>query len=270
MLQLSIISFFFWKLKLSFFFWKLKLSKISMIFSLPFFINITKKPQNVYMNSIKYACCLNNQGVDLLVSGESKSAMTVFQRALSLLKKVNAETTSCTEMNLSCDDASLLFCESASKVSGFQGVNSYVYVYDHGIIIPDNTNGDSVETISFYIAILLFNSALAAHSEGTALGGEKSLMKASVLYSLVVQLLTRSTMVEDTSATILTLLALNNTAQIHYDQCEYVQSIDCMKTISKIMGSSVRGAHSALSDEDLEGLLLNVMVISTPPAAKAA
>jgi hypothetical protein len=222
------------------------------------------------MNSIKYACSLNNQGVDLLVSGEYSRAMKAFQSALSLLRAVHeTETTSCTEMNISCDDASLPFRESTSTVSALQGLPCYVY--DNGMMISDNANTDTGtgETLSLYIAIVLFNSALTSHSEGMALGREKSLMKASVLYGLVVTFLTRCTMLEDMSTTILTLLALNNNAQIHYDQCEYVQSSDCIKQISIIMGS-VSGLHSALSHEDIDGLVLNAMYMITPTAAHAA
>jgi hypothetical protein len=223
------------------------------------------------MNSIKYACSLNNQGVDLLVSGEASRAMNVFQSALSLLKKADDEadheTTSSTEMNVSCDNASLPFYESTSTMTGLQGL--YYYVYDHGIMISDNINGDTTEeTVSLYMAIVLFNLALASHSDGMAFGREKSLMKASVLYSLVTQLLSTLAM-QDTSTAILILLALNNKAQIHYDQCDYVQSIDCMLQMSKIVGS-VRGLHSALHHKDLEEILLNVMILSTPTAAQAA
>jgi hypothetical protein len=219
--------------------------------------------------SVKHACTVNNHGVNLLVSGEFSRAMKTFQSALSLLKAVHeAETTSCTEVNVSSDNVSLPFRESASTVAGLQGL--HCYVYDHGLMISDNINGDTTEgTVSLYIAMVLFNSALASHSEGTALGREKSLMKASALYSLVAQLLTRCTMLEDTSTTILILLALNNKAQIHYDQCDYVHSIDCMLQISKIMGS-VRSVYSALNHNNVEGLLLNVILMITPTAAQAA
>jgi hypothetical protein len=220
------------------------------------------------MNSIKCACSLNNQGVALLVSGESSKAMKVFQSALSLLRAAKSITTSCTEMIISCDDASLPSCKSTSTVvSGLQGLQCYVY--DHGIMISDNVNSDTDETICLYSAIVHFNSALVSHSEGTALGREKSLMKASMLYSLVVQLLTTYTMPEDTSTSILTLLALNNKAQIHYQQCEYVQSVDCMVKLSEVMGS-VPGLDSALGQEDTEEILLNVMQLSTPPMAAQA
>jgi hypothetical protein len=222
------------------------------------------------MNSIKYACSLNNLGVGLLVSGESSRAIEVFQGALSLLKKADheAETTSFTEMTISCDDASSLpFYESTSTVSGLQGL--HYYVYDHGIMLSDDANEDTDEAIYLSIAIVLFNLALASHAEGKSLGQEKSLIRASVLYSLAAQILTRCTMPKAASSTILTLLTLNNQALIYYDQCEFVQSVDCMNKISKITGS-VRGLHAALNHKVVEGLLLNVMLLSTPTAAQAA
>jgi hypothetical protein len=134
---------------------------------------------------------------------------------------------------------------------------------------PGNANEESEQMISIYIAVVLLNLALASHCEGTALGRDKLLKKASVLYSLVVQLLARCTLPVDASITILTLLALNNKAQIHYDQCEYVQSVDCMQTISTIMGGC-RGLHSALNQEDVNGLRFNIMVLTMPSAAQAA
>jgi hypothetical protein len=225
------------------------------------------------MNSIKYACSLNNQGVDLLVSGESARAINAFQSALCLLKKASANEAKtsppCTEMNIPCDDASSLpFCESTSTVSGLQGLHGYVY--DHGIMIPSsNVNGETETMVSLYIAIVLFNLALPYHCEGAALGLDKLLKKASMLYSLVVQLLNRRTIPQDASTTILTLLALNNKAQIHYDQCEYVQSVDCMKNVSKIMGSG-RGLSPTLGHKDVWGLLFNVMLLSSPVASHAA
>jgi hypothetical protein len=248
------------------------LIKLSKVVSSLLQKRLHKKRPHV-MNSINYACSLNNQGVDLLVSGESSRAMKFFQSALSLLKKADDEAggdkiTSCTQINeVSCNDASPPFHGSSSTVPGLQSL--HCYVYDHGIMISGNVNGDTVKTMSLYIAIVLFNSALASHSIGTTLGREQSLMKASVLYGLVAQLLATCTMPEDTSSSSLTLLALNNKAQIHYDRCEYVQSVDCMQQILKIIGS-VHGLHSALNHKDIEGLMLNGMLLSAPTTAQAA
>jgi hypothetical protein len=172
-------------------------------------------------------------------------------------------------MNMLYDDESLPFYESTLAVSGLQDL--HCYVYDHGIMISDNviSDIDTNETSSLYIAIVLFNLALASHSTGTSLGRDKSLLKASALYSMVVQLLARCAMAKNVFTTILTLLALNNKAHIQYDLCEYAQSDNCIKQISEIMGS-VHRLHSALSHEAVEGLMRNVMLLITPTAAQAA
>jgi hypothetical protein len=221
------------------------------------------------MNSIKYACSLNNQGVDFLVSGDSLSATKSFQCAANLLKEAASEfetTSSCPGMTLSNEEATMPFCESTSTVPGLEGIE--FYFYDHGIMFINTAIQESEYMLPLYCAIVLFNLALASHREGR-LGREKSLKKAALLYSVTVQLLTRSDMPPEPSATILALLALNNKAQIHYNQCEYIQSGDCLKVISKIM-DSVHDLHSTLNPKDIEGLLLNVMLLSEPTAAQAA
>jgi hypothetical protein len=218
------------------------------------------------MDSIKHACTLNNQGVDLLVSGDSVRAMRSFQTGLSLLKEAANEVETETICVTSSQEVKLPICESTSSVPGLEGL--HCYVYDHGIMITDTTNGDSDEMLSLFSAILLFNLALASHLEGR-LGSEKSLKKASMLYSMTLELLTSAPMPDDMSATVLILLALNNKAQIHYDQCEYSDAGDCLKEISNIM-CSVQGLHSTLNHKDVEGLLLNVMLLNAPTAAQAA
>jgi hypothetical protein len=220
------------------------------------------------MDSIKHACTLNNQGVDLLVSGDSVRAMRSFQTGLSLLKEAANEVNE-VETETICmtsQEVKLPLCESTSSVPGLEGL--HCYVYDHGIMITDTTNGDSDEMLSLFCAILLFNLALASHLEGR-LGSEKSLKKASMLYTMTLELLTSAPMPDDMSATVLILLALNNKAQIHYEQCEYSDADDCLKEISSIM-CSVQGLHSTLNHKDVEGLLLNVMLLNAPTAAQAA
>jgi hypothetical protein len=220
------------------------------------------------MNTIQQACTSNNQGVDLLVAGELFRAMRSFQIALNLLKEAanEVEGTCCPEMSAPSEESTLPLCQTTLTIPGLQGV--HCYVYDHGIMITDATNGDSNEMLTLYSAIVLFNLALASHREGR-LGSEKCLKKATVLYGTVLQLLTSSPMPNDMSASILILLALNNKAQIHYDQCQYGESSACLTQISAIMGD-VCALHSALSQKVFEGILLNVMLLIAPTVAKAA
>jgi hypothetical protein len=170
-------------------------------------------------------------------------------------------------MTLSNEEAAPLFYESISTVPGLQGME--FYCYDHGIMIADTTKDESEEILSLYSAIVFFNLALVSHRGEGRLRRDKSLKKAALLYGLSAQLLEGPTIPDDMSASILTLFALNNKAQIHYEQCEYIQSVDCMEEISEIM-SGVDGLDSNLNTNDIKGLMLNVMLLNVPTAAQAA
>jgi hypothetical protein len=223
------------------------------------------------MNSIDRACCLNNQGVDLLVTGDSSGAMDSLKMATDILKEAfNDETimTSCDRRDHASQEAKALpICESPLTVPGLQGMP--YYVYDHGMMISRTSNEEtSEEMLSLYSAVVLFNMALACHYEGR-LGRDLSLKRASMVYNMTLKILNGNVAPDDTSATILTLLALNNKAQIHYDQCEYIQCVDCLEEVPIIMGSG-EAVHSTLSQKDIQGLLLNVVLMGAPTTAQAA
>jgi hypothetical protein len=220
------------------------------------------------MNSMKSACSLNNQGVDLLLSGNSSSAIKSLKRAMRIFKEAVDGTTLCTvgtDHNPSSEEGALPFCETTFAIPGLQ--DAHFYTYDHGIMLT--TIEESFEMLPLYIGIVLFNLALASHQEGRLLGHEKSLKNASHLYSVTAKILSGSTMMKNMSTTILTLLALNNQSKIHHDQCEHIQSVECLKAVSNIM-ESVKVLPFVLNQEDHKGLLLNTMLLSVPTAAQAA
>jgi hypothetical protein len=220
------------------------------------------------MNSTAYACSLNNQGVELLVSGDFSRATRSLTRALSILKEAVKETgtTSCTGMNTSSEEAELPFCESTLAIPGLKDM--HFYVYDHGIMLTGTANGENGDLLPLYSAAILFNLALASHHEARLHGHAKAFKKASLFYNVTVGIL-NSSVADDMSVTLLKLLALNNKSQIHNDQCDYIQSVDCLKAISGIMGS-VADLSSILNEEDVKGLMLNTVLLSVPTAAQAA
>jgi hypothetical protein len=165
----------------------------------------------------------------------------------------------------SSEEVALPFCKTTSAISGLQ--DTRFYTYDHGIMLT--TNDESVEMLPLNSAIILFNLALASHQQGRLLGHEKSLENASHLYSVTAKILSGSIVMKNTSTIILTLLALNNQSKIHHDQCEHIQSVDCLKAVSKMM-ESVKVIHLVLNEEDPKGFLLNTMLLSVPSAAQVA
>jgi hypothetical protein len=226
------------------------------------------------MNSIKYACSLNNQGVGLLVSGDFSRATRSLTRALRILKEAVTKetgTTSCTTgVNLSSEEAALPFCESALAIPGLEDMD--FYIYNHGILLTGTANEENEvndDMLPFCSAVVLFNLALASHQQGRLVGHDKAFKKASMCYRVALHILGTSAMPDEMSAAILTLFALNNKSRIHYDQCEYMESVDCLKAISRIMGS-VDAPISILKEKDIKGLLLNTMQVKVPTGAQAA
>jgi hypothetical protein len=129
---------------------------------------------------------LNNQGVDLLVTGDSSGAMTSFKMAMDILKEAminETNTTSCDGgLNQPSEEAALAICESPLTIPGLHGMPCYVY--DHGIMIARTTNEEtSDEMLSLYSAIVLFNMALTCHQEGRV-GRKPSLKRASLFYKV--------------------------------------------------------------------------------------
>jgi hypothetical protein len=224
------------------------------------------------MYSIDRACSLNNQGVNLLVAGDSVGAMDSLKIALDILKeafKDEINTTSCDGLNQASQEAGALpICESPLTVPGLQGMPCYVY--DHGTMISRTTNEEtSDEMLSLYSAVVLFNMALTCHHEGRLLGRDLALERASLFYDMTVEIVNGNIVPGNISAAILTLLALNNKAQIHYDHCEYIQCVDCLEEVLGIMGS-VKAVYSTLIQKNIEGLLLNVVLMGAPTTAQAA
>jgi hypothetical protein len=220
--------------------------------------------------SIKRASELNNHGINLLFSDHPQEAMNAFQGALAGIKEIVSDEgphLDSESSSMSMSPADSLIRESPKRLHALQ--NDQSFIYNRPLVIDNTVDvdcGDLDATLALLSATILFNLALCCHNIGRS-GQEKALKRASVLYRMSLQLLQNCEASDCT--TIICLLALNNRAQIHYELCDYSQSVHCLKQISKIMHDDVH-LHESLNAADLEGLLLNVMLQEPPSAARAA
>lgn len=221
------------------------------------------------MTAVSQAIHLNREGVELLEMGSSTRAMACFQRALALMKAGIVDF----------DDAPMDASEevivnlkpSSSCIAKLQtGCN---YVFNRALMVVEDKHVlDNEKVLLINCAIILFNFALSCHQDGEY-GNVKSLRKASQLYNMTLQVLIDADMQDnDPSCAVIALLALNNRAQIHYDMMDYQESRICVIEMSSIMTSIQHQLDrcGALSDVDIEGLLLNMMLLEPPTAAQAA
>lgn len=202
------------------------------------------------MNFVKQATKLNNEGVSRMAGDENTKAMVAFQQSLALMKQsVNQFESEDDDDDKDMSEAKFApLRKSPFDLSMFQSGPSYVY--NHYLLLHDKdfVEGDTESVLVLSSAIILFNFALACHQQGLSSGREAALKKASQLYRLTVKLLVDNEL-HDINTTSLALVALNNRAQIHYDQCDYAESRFCIEEMASLM-VDVEYLHCNLSQSD--------------------
>lgn len=221
------------------------------------------------MNFIRHSCRRNNEGAILLLSGDCQGAMATFQDALSSIKQVVNDDEAVLQDTVKSTlpkEACFAIRESTSKLPFLE--NGISYVYDRPLLLDLPTSEDLDAVLALYSASILFNLALSCHMLGR-LGKESAFKRATVLYRMSMQLLQNCSASASNTPALLSLFALNNRAQIHYECCDYNQSTFCLKEMSRIMANATY-LYTVLPERDIEGLLLNVMLLERPSAAQAA
>jgi hypothetical protein len=229
------------------------------------------------MMSIKRACTLNNEGVSLLISGEYIRSISVFQKALSIMKQAATladESLSGTPTGFpDAADSESLNAMSPLKKSNLALPNMHSdsnYIYNRPFLLDeDNFAAHGMASmLPIYSAVLLFNLALACHQQGL-LGKESSLKRASHIYRMSLHILEHSSR-RSAATAVLTVATLNNNAQVQFELCDYTHSHHCLLALSKLLCDVRPIINDELNTTVLEGLILNSMMLDPPSAAHAA
>lgn len=210
--------------------------------------------------------------MSLLTAGRAQEAMMVLQGALGIVKNaVNQHDEAISQGLPIVNDKSDLeksdFAIRESSVALTTLESSQGYLYNRPLLLGEPGTDDLEGVLSLYSAVILFNLALTSHVMGHS-NKENSFKRATVLYKMSIQLLMNCSTLGATPM-VLALLALNNKANIHYDYCNYNQATSCLNEISRILQLSDY-AYATLPESDIEGLLLNIMILERPSGAKAA
>ena len=239
---------------------------------------ITSQRQSThrYMTTLQQVRCLNNQGVDLLISGQPSGASKAFQSALQLMASMATDDDDEGRVDvhimgvLKLDDEvpDLVLGQSRSIVPDLQAEHFFVYNYAIAIMEP-TVPKCNYETISQLSSAVMFNLALVFHRKGILDSGV-SLKKASLLYTKCLEALSLSTAVQfKHTTTVLALLALNNQAQIQYELRDYAESSRCMTHVTSILETTSNLECSLLTTRNVvQEIYRNTML--WPTAAHAA
>ena len=266
---------------------------------------------------------LNNECVEQLNDGNLTEGLCVLQRAVAVVRDAaamfNAVTPTAgipTTMTLRSASSSVkvhqfgfrsrdwsLSKTKASPVSdslSMHGQPLLLYITSTEAF-PDGSNAHHLSTekddsvvFTLFSAAILFNLALVCHRLGMVHGRDSSVIRASKLYMVIVELLNDTssstieeglTMSKSRSSTqfFLLSLALNNLGHVQYELCNYTGYHRCMITLRNLMSNAAindctndMGPSAGSDDSMMAGILdeirLNILFwnFSPPSVAHAA
>jgi hypothetical protein len=231
------------------------------------------------MDFVKRSCDTNNHGVALLAGGQNQAALTAFREALCSMKSA-ASVDDESEAALVAPGAAVEVREALVQLRVSSGD---CYTYGRPLLIyrsPLVPLATDTTSLTLYSSVILFNMALACHQIGWSRGRATAFTRASALYQTSLRILSVDwdNAVEGarSMASFLAFVALNNRSQVLYhDLCDYGRSKRCLKAMARLLQGAegsriVRSLQASLLEPDVEGILLNVILLKVPSAASAA
>lgn len=225
------------------------------------------------MDPLYQAIMLNNEGAQLLKSRNISGALHAFTNALVSIKSAatcRSEETSWSVLQNDPDDILLsVLGERADSLSNLQ--NEHCYIYNRPFSIPTDLEIFDL-FVCTVIPFVIFNFALASQHLGKITGHAAPMRRAVKLYSLALKIfagVSRTESSEDKSNALLQCLVLNNIAQLLHDQCDYLNSKNCLERMRNLIVTTAC-LQDYLNKREADEIMLNLECLRSPTAAHAA
>lgn len=205
------------------------------------------------------AARLNNSGIEALAQGNEQKAIVILMQTIKMMKKILAKT----------DINQLQSNEEESHTDRLQTIEipeitcTEEFFFNEAIKIPCNGKA-TVLDIYMYSAAVIFNLALAHHAKAAT--DSKYLLKAEELYATIPKLLD-DRVSHMRPAVILTLASINNMSYIRFENGNFDQIKEGLAEVNGLL----KNTNNILFEEpEVQGLLMNVLLLKNPKVAAAA
>ena len=215
------------------------------------------------MSLFQEAAQLNNRGVVALIEGDDKFAIEAMTKSIKMIKQELAKPSAgLTDFKASSSEEGPEL--RTVEIPDMASSDEQHEVFNHAIHIP--YNGDESELdFHVYSAAVIFNLALAHHRMG--INGDKACHEKSLkLYKMVLKVLD-DTLISFRTAVTVKLATINNLAQIQYAQGDFD---DAREGLSHLAGFLRIANGDVLAEPQVQGLLMNVLMLRAPKVAPAA
>ncbi|CAB9518159.1 expressed unknown protein [Seminavis robusta] len=223
------------------------------------------------------AARLNNRGAALYAKGEWKESLLLFRQSL---EGMIAQLREVAPGNAVADDYSALYllkknfdvlpCTGTAESPNKDAESPMVFL--NPIVFSSVPTQDQETSLTVICGMIVFNMSIASHAKAMQ-GDTACLAQALQLYESSVNFIYRTPHAETVFASVLSA-ALNNKIQIYHSSCRFDELDRDSQRLSKAVyvayAHEVRDPNSLLSQQDFEGILLNLLLLKRPTKAQAA
>ena len=215
------------------------------------------------MNLFQEAAQLNNAGIDALINGDSSSAIQSMTKAIKTMKAQLAQSST---PNQKYDSSTAKASMDTHMVEVPMASSDHIVVNQVVQIPIESTQEISDFDMHVYSGAIIFNLALAHHFRSSS-GNTSCMNKAEKLYSMVLKLLDNASLNVHT-ALMVKLACINNLSQIRYFKGDYDNAREGLSEVSHFMRHSPNKA--IFEEQEIQGLLMNILLLKAPQVAPAA
>jgi hypothetical protein len=230
------------------------------------------------MNLFEHPIRLNNEGIAFMAKEKDEEAIDCLLRSIKLMKKeliMKASTMDEVQDHNQSTSSDALVRDQGNDHSTFtvpgmdDGQNC---IFAEAITFPQEFEiVPDEQDIQVYSAAIIFNLALVFHAKGKR-GGEGNssfLIRAEKLYVMVLKVITCTVHARPNRTSVLVKLgSINNLSQIRYERGEFDHSQEGRLYISNFLNTS--GSDHFINEPNIQGLLINVLLLKAPKVAPAA
>jgi hypothetical protein len=209
---------------------------------------------------------LNNEGTSLLAGGEEELAITIFKSALALMKsgicghhiEEDAHETSLDTSSESVLHVSPVTFPCPALVEDY-------FIYSHALRV--RSSGCSQKDMDFLSSVIIFNMALLYNIRGIRANSSSLQNRGLQLYGMSLGLM-ENLASKCLDSILLRVVCLNNMSQITFNQGDFEKARLMLNHLQYLMSRNPR--TNVFDENEVQGFMLNVMLMHPPTAAQAA
>ncbi|KAL3935769.1 MAG: hypothetical protein SGBAC_008782 [Bacillariaceae sp.] len=225
------------------------------------------------MISLQDALKLNNQAVALYHSNDLLEAAKTFYASLSVVN-VLLKGSTLDDYELAADTPPQNECihyASAPQASGATATRNDLFVYQSALVLPESPLPlQETQGMTFYCAVILFNTAVLHHQEGMRTGSSVSMDRATKLYQASLHLVWKIDPATNNTLSLIILAAWNNLVQIEFEYGLVNQAGTRLQVLKTLLQSLKDILPQVFTVDEFEGMLLNTLSAEGVNASTAA